>query len=141
MTIIVNWQNPVFAQKTYNKGIDGLGNLYKVDDTNSSQIIFLQEDIESIKNQLDDTITRWSNFDGDDISAYFGLQGESLSSAMVRKLKQRLSQILFRTIRPDYITWFPFSDTQLSDKSKANVMRYMLDILRSYQDVTNRILN
>ena len=139
--IRVIWQNPTFLQKTYNKGVDGLGNNYTTDTTNVSKIVFNVSDLEKLLSEFNRVISLYSSFSGNDISNYFEERGESLSGAMVRQLKRELNAILFNNTLTNIYTYFPFSDKAATSQSKTNVMKYMLDILGQYKDITQRILN
>lgn len=136
--IRVTWQNPDFLEKTYNKGKDGLGANYTPD---QYQIIFTTEQLNRLLTEFNTTISQWSALNSDGISEYFRESGESLSGAMVRRLKRRLNTILFYDKLTNVYTYFPFSDKNATSQSKTNVMKYMLDILQSYRDITQRILN
>ena len=136
--IRVTWQNPDFLQKTYNKGKDGLGKEYTSD---QYQITFTADELNRLLGEFDTKIANWSAFDGNAISNFFKESGESLSGAMVRQLKRELNRILFKNTLTNVYTYFPFSDKLATSQSKTNVMKYMLDILQSYRDITQRILN
>jgi hypothetical protein len=136
--IRVTWQNPDFLEKTYNKGKDGLGDSYTPD---QYQIVFTTEELNRLLTEFNVTISQWSGLDSNGISEYFRESGESLSGAMVRELKRRLNRILFYDKLTNVYTYFPFSDKNATSQSKTNVMKYMLDILQSYRDITQRILN
>jgi len=139
--IRVTWQSPTFLEQTYNKGQKGLGDRYTIDSKYPYEIVFDVAELDDLKLQFEGLISQWSAFNSNQISEYFRESGESLSGAMVRKLKRELNRILFRNKLTDVYTYFPFSDKFATSQSKTNVMKYMLDILGQYKDITQRILN
>lgn len=144
--IRVTWQNPTFLEQTYNKGEKGLGDRYTVDSKYPYQIVFTESELNDIKRQFEVLISQWSALQtstgsSNRISEYFRESGESLSGAMVRRLKRELNRILFQNKLTNVYTYFPFSDKFAASQSKTNVLRYILDILEQYKDISQRILN
>ena len=139
--IRVTWQNPTFLEKTYNKGEKGLGDGYTVDSKYPYQIVFTESELNDLKLQFEVLINQWSAFNSDQISEYFRESGESLSGAMVRRLKRELNRILFQNKLTNVYTYFPFSDKFAASQSKTNVLKYILDILGQYKDISQRVLN
>jgi hypothetical protein len=139
--ILVTWQNPKFLEKTYNKGEKGLGDGYTIDPKYPYQVVFTVDELNRLQEQFVDLIKIYSGFNGNDISNYFRESGESLSGAMVRQLKRELNRILFNDKLTNVYSYFPFSDKLAASQSKTNVMKYMLSILESYRDITQRVLN
>ena len=144
--IRVTWQNPTFLEKTYNKGEKGLGDRYTVDSKYPYQIVFTESELNDIKRQFEVLISQWSTLQtstgsSNRISEYFRESGESLSGAMVRRLKRELNRILFENKLTNVYAYFPFSDKFAASQSKTNVLKYILEILEQYKDISQRILN
>jgi len=144
--IRVTWQNPIFLEKTNFKNEKGLGDRYTVNPEYPYQIVFTESELNDIKRQFELLIDKWSSLQtttgsSNRISEYFRESGESLSGAMVRELKRELNRILFNNKLTNIYSYFPFSDKFAASRSKTNVLKYILDIVEQYKDVTQRILN
>lgn len=141
--IRVTWQNPIFLQKTYNKGEKGLGILYTTDSKYPNEIVFDEDTLQAIRSNLQGTIRQWSAFSSRDISNYFGgaRGGQSLSEDMIDGLKKELNKVLFQNTLPNRKTYFPFNDRLATSKNKSDVMAYMLNVLNDYVEIATRILN
>ena len=139
--IRVNWTNPKFSQKTYNKQADGLGSRYETETGRQFSVVFTIDTLNDIKTSLDGLINLWTQLGPTGVKNKYQSQGESDSGAMVRGLKRELNRILFNSKLTNVYSYFPFSDNLASNKSRTAILAYMLDIVRDYRDITLSILN